>query len=795
MNLPKQPLNIDPDRQALAPYNFVELPERIAIVIEGGKLAPVPEEKKGMSQQERVAWQKAKDKALKERTEKVSEQLPDQNVFHSERHSGWIDCLLTTTSPVYVRAPRTREEANKQIESKDLPAFFYEWDKNEPVIPGSSLRGMLRSLVEIVSYSKITDVSNKRLIYRAVGDTTKHGEKYREQLMRLESGRQSGSEKYYTPLMLGGYMRQKGSDWYIQPAEERDGTTFARIRIDDELFDKLARVPGCHNAWKIFVQIGPYEFQPVRGGFLRVRAARVLKASATPRQGLSEGTLLARSGPMFSKRTEAVIYPPDTKAAWLPLTDDQIDDYRNQVTPIQEEILGKDGVLRDGQPVFYTLKPGGKEVSFFGHCRMLRLPYSQSPYDFVPPILRREDDIDMAEAIFGFTKRLSADKHCDKERHYSGRVRISSARLVKEPNQEGIWLSPGRPVTPKPTTFQHYLVQTQPNQIKVGQTRDRRSKFEVRLADYAAMTPASTVIRGNKLYWHKGDATQADIELVKSDPREKSKDNVTTRIQPLRAGVEFSFRIQFENLSSAELGALFWALRIGADDRYRLKLGMGKPIGMGAVKVIPTLRLIDRSARYSNLFDGDGWNIGLKPDEQAERIEAEAIESFEQFVIGKVGDAKTQRLADLERIKQLLVMLQWPGPDRLLTRYLEIQRKEYVSRPVLPHPLSIANLQEPATKPAMDKPQSAAPQSEEAIPEGYKRGFVVQWGLGPKASSGFIKPVDGKEGEKVFVHLFEVKDHQPLKEFDEVAYTIRNTESGPEATDVRLIHRREGENS
>ena len=125
MSLPKQPLKIDEDRQALAPYNFVELPERVAAVIEGEKL---PKVKAQASEQERKT-------VLSQRNELVTAQLPDQNIFHAPLHSGWIDCRLITASPAYVRAPRTPEEERKRIQSKDLPAFFYEWDKDEPVVP------------------------------------------------------------------------------------------------------------------------------------------------------------------------------------------------------------------------------------------------------------------------------------------------------------------------------------------------------------------------------------------------------------------------------------------------------------------------------------------------------------------------------------------------------------------------------------------------------------------------------------------------------------------------------------
>lgn len=796
--LPKHNAQIEQERQALAPYNFVELPDRIATVLTGCQLPD-------------------NATAPAARAAKVDQELPDQNTFHAARHSGWIDCVLTTESPLYVRAPLTPKQRHDGRQAKDLTAFFFEWEEGQPVIPGSTLRGMLRALVEIAGYGKITDVSNKRLIYRAVGDTTRHGEEYRKLLMDDQTkqfSRGNRNEKFYVPLMRGGYMRKHNSDWYIQPAEERQGVTFARIRIDERLFDRLERVEGCRNAYTVYVRVGDYAFQPVRGGFLHVRATRVLDSSDKPAPGLFAATL-ARSGYMFSKRSEAVIYPPsrstykqDDPKNIIPekcfkLSDDQIEDYRNQLSQEQQKLLGNRGVLQDGQPVFYTVtqnKEGKTIVDFFGHCRMLRLPYKRSPQDFVPEQLRHVGDVDLAEAIFGFTKKVPHQNQRSKERRYAGRVRIGSARLL--PAQEHIWLSPNRAITPrvlgtpKPTTFQHYLVQTNPNpEQKDEQTKDGRPKFELRLADYASLLPNEpvksrdeqrTTLRGHKLYWHKGAVTLNDIEL-----RERIKERVTTQIQPVRAGVRFQFRLQFDNLSDRELGALLWVLRLGADEQHRLKLGMGKPLGLGAVKIEPTLHLIDRVARYRQLFADNDWASGSKTAEEATAADGRAIEEFKKFVLDSQAQANTKKFEELERIKQLRALLEWPGPDPARTRYLEIERydpnarrgkrNEYDNRPVLPRPLTVLGLKE---APVVQPPAFNTLQT--TLLPGFSWGTVAKWGLGGNASYGFIQPDGG--GAQVFVHLSVTPNGStPLKEGERLMFKARREARGPVATELKLL--------
>lgn len=70
---------------------------------------------------------------------------------------------------------------------------------------------MLRSIVEIASYSKLAAVSDRRLVYRAVGDTSNHGELYRSRIMRFDGeGKNSQGKRclLYTPMVKAGYIER-----------------------------------------------------------------------------------------------------------------------------------------------------------------------------------------------------------------------------------------------------------------------------------------------------------------------------------------------------------------------------------------------------------------------------------------------------------------------------------------------------------------------------------------------------------------------------------------------------------
>lgn len=627
-------------------------------------------------------------------------------------HTGWIDCTLTTKSPLYTRSAMSiqffkadGEKAFHELSpgQKDERARFFSIQNVEsPVIPSSSLRGMVRALVEIAGYGKVQPVTKMPLIFRAVGDRTSLGEFYRNRLM------DEGQRNYFTPKMQAGYIEKRGTRWSIQPAQEIGGVTFARILIDD-----LAKIPhdlkqwgDCKNSRIIWVKLGKYDYQPVR--HLHVKYTPALEPRASPADGFQQ-CVLAFSGKMKEKKHEAVIYPKGDPANRIEIEDELVQAYRDQISPEQETLLGKDGVLRHDQPVFFLMDKG--KLVFFSHTMMMRLPYREdhSPFHFVPPGLRDEKIVDLAESIFGFVPQGKTDKRTA----HAGRVFITDA--TTEASGDQVWLA-SQPITPKilatpkPTTFQHYLTQQQPDAVATGQkNKDGTLKMELKLDHYASPPPHQTVIRGHKLYWHKGDISLGDIQETDAAKIENAKKQYT-RIKPVKSGVAFQFRIYFENLERAELGALLWVLQLPPEHDH--KLGMGKPLGMGAVEINATLHLNRRSTRYQKLFQEEKWFYG-DPDNQAEQ---DLKAAFEKFVLDRMDQTErgnAQHLGDLERIKLLLKMLEWKGPDKGLTRYMTIQPNEFKERPVLPDPL---NLAEPTISQKQPDHQASSAPAESTAP-------------------------------------------------------------------------------
>ena len=742
---PDKQANPSKRNSAKAPYNFVRLPEM-------------------------VPWM-------------PQNHLPSMDHYHADRHTGYLTCTLETSSPLYVRCGVTPEAAKAGSKAKDRPDFFYTRDKSEPVIPGPSLRGMLRNLIEIVSYSKVQPVSDDLLVYRAVADRSSLGDGYRDLMTHRTRTRA------IAPNMKAGYMVQDRGKWCIVPAQKIYGEPFARIEIGD-IPCCLTQWANSKNACEIYVDINRPDKHPHNQGKIRLYYPKVKdgQTSATPQPGFTKGVMV-KTGWINRKHMEFVFGLP-TKGPLIPVPERLLETYREQITKEQEKIVGKQGVLRDFQPVFYLMD--GKKLRFFGHAMMFRLPYAHTPKDCVPAELRDSEQTDLAEALFGYVDEKAKERDIAR----AGRVSVTDATLLDDPNN--VWLTdegliPQILGTPKPTTFQHYLVQT--------------SKQKRQLRHYGSPTPEETVIRGHKLYWHKGDVDRAFIE--DKDFRGQSHlpdgDTQHTVIKPVRSGVRFQFKLHFENASAEELGALLWLLDVAADKDYRLKLGMAKPLGLGAVKVESTLHLTERAprdtqsaessaenakaqsetaeepkSRYTHLFDGDAWATGERGD--AETVWEEAVKAFETWLLKHrdLNPDNKSSVAELTRIQMLLALLSWPGPDSEETDYLQIApHNQYSARKVLPTPLRVLDYTTPQSSTSTDTTSSHEPAG------GRKTGHV-KW-FNDKKGYGFIN-VDGQKDD-VFVHYSAIKGtgRRSLKEDERVEFSIEETPKGLQATDVEKI--------
>ena len=116
---------------------------------------------------------------------------------------------------------------------------------------------------------------------------------------------------------------------------------------------------------------------------------------------------------------------------------------------------------------------------------------------------------------------------------------------------------------------------------------------------------------------------------------------------------------------------------------------MGKPLGLGSIKITPKLFISDRKDRYNNL--SSEWNNAI---EASDKTTTDKLKnSFEKYVLKQIDKISASKLWETERLKELLTMLAYKKGNELeksnKISYMSIQRKEFTERFVLPLPTQV----------------------------------------------------------------------------------------------------------
>jgi CRISPR-associated protein (TIGR03986 family) len=566
---------------------------------------------------------------------------------------------------MYVRAAQTLDEFENEKTSNE--PFYFGSSRDRLIIPGSSLRGMLRNLVEVVSQSRLNPVTDKQLFYRSVEDTSM-GDTYRDRMK--------------DKVRAGFYHENRSGSW-ISPA--------LAVRVPRKKIQEIFKV---HSLYKDERPASPKRtplnelqykkvFTVIASGATAhpERFDRVESLSRSQEAGLTEGILVI-TGDMQNKKNEFV-FVENTAAKTIALPDEKVALFedKDQITQYQRYAYpggkrGKGG-LADGMPVFYLLDESGEEVVGFGRAYMFRLPYKLSPAEMLPEESKEDlKKYDMAESLFGYVPQ----KKNEERKQVAGRISITDA--VMQGNCEAALLPKMQLKvlsSPKPTSFQNYLTQKNPNVLRNLYHYDTDKN--------------TTTLRGHKFYWHKGPVDVNQIRAT-DDEIQKQKDQLSPAIKPIKEGQIFRFEISFQNLLPEELGAILWVLDIAADKQYRLKIGMGKPDGLGSVSISSEVILENRKQRYESLFAEKQWAAPV--DGKVKEKTKLAQTAYAHWLLQK-PDADINDVADLNRIQELLIMLSWegrPAPDD--TRYMELlefagRKGDFTKRSVLPSPFGVWN--------------------------------------------------------------------------------------------------------
>jgi CRISPR-associated protein (TIGR03986 family) len=259
--------------------------------------------------------------------------------------------------------------------------------------------------------------------------------------------------------------------------------------------------------------------------------------------------------------------------------------------------------LREGDLVFFDIQAGSKvkELAISsiwrkwidGSCHEFFKKISPELLPFNPS--RRI--ITIAEQMFGFVEERKSEMEDKKKEEkaslaFKSRVRFSNGIIDGVP-EDGCYL-------PEEDTLK-ILDSPKPPSPSMYFTRKDREGNAVYIPkfpkDGTALTCSTDRPKGRKMYLHHKDAT-ANKPWKTAPGQEDIHADQKSKIKPIRDGLSFYFHIDFDNLTKNELSLLCYALVPNKD--FMHKIGMGKPIGLGSVKIHPEgIFFINRERRYS----------------------------------------------------------------------------------------------------------------------------------------------------------------------------------------------------
>lgn len=546
--------------------------------------------------------------------EKIDGKYPfeEQDFLHPDRNTGWLDIQITTLTPLYTRGAKKPNDI-----SEDAAEDYFHYGDRRPILPGSSLRGMVRSVFEAMTMSRMEFLSDRRLFYRS----------FAEAAGNIRALYQS---RFTKDRLCAGQLIERDGRLYLLVSEAAP-KGFVLVSASEVRADWQRR--GMHE------YPAPRDVQVTttsqQHGMLGVAVARL--QGSIPGWLIVPGRDVPKKGGAQRKWFQVILKPEGQRCREYAVPKDVYEDYLNWgamahgnrfKTPKAPRFLGHRA------PAFALLSSDGKQVEAIGANMMMHLRYETSIGKAYERSLTPESanvDVDMAQSVFGRVREGNDAKRTDQIRS-----RVFFQDAICNQVAPAVLLDPGNPVKvpdvlsgPKPTAFQVYLRQ------------DAR--------DLAHWDSKSATIAGRKMYWHRSPSAAAGA--LKPDVPEGVSDTQITRITPLKAGLTFKARIRFENLTDAELGALYASVHLPSGMAH--KFGMGKNMGLGSVRVdVTDAVLVDVRARYL----AAGSDVGLVAgDAVRERL----IQAYGAFVRLLFRNSTT--LWANRRMIALAAMLSWDG--------------------------------------------------------------------------------------------------------------------------------------
>ncbi|MBN1297674.1 TIGR03986 family CRISPR-associated RAMP protein, partial [bacterium] len=464
-----------------------------------------------------------------------------QDVPVSDGLSGTLKLTVKAVSPIYIRngGAHPIETVDKNTHP-DYTDFYRLYPEGPYGIPGSSIKGMIRSVVEIASFSKMKLVDDHRYSIRNLDNQ----KAYTDHLTDSKSGA-------YEPRAMAGWLKDGGNgQWHLYPC------SFGRVEQSD-----LARYHG--NGFKPWIrQSGVKKYTTWLNTFpnMKLRCRIGKKQRHTHGHGAfiyskvdqlgngpHEGVVVLTGQPAEwdpdkpgswkrKKHMEFVFFDPKSEPVEIPqkLKEEFVFVHCESNGLPNEEWKYWKKKMQAGErvPVFY-LGTEQKPTSM-GLAMMYRLPYQFSIGEAIAHSCadHRNPILDFSEGLFGCVNDTAGIK---------GRIWFRPMTVIGDPKPQG------KVVTilnsPKPTFYANYVEQQGGSNGQAG-------------ADYTTFMDEDCTIRG----WKRYPVRRTNPSPIKPLDNQKK---LETAFRPMPVGTQFTGEISFHNVRPEELGAVVWAIHLG----------------------------------------------------------------------------------------------------------------------------------------------------------------------------------------------------------------------------------------
>lgn len=469
-----------------------------------------------------------------------------QDIPFEDGVSGSIEYTIEAETPIFVR--------NGYTDRKDPDTKFSQTPNGQYFIPGTSIKGEIRNVLEILSFGKMTQVQDARFGIRDLSNNPE-GRFYRQKIQNVHCGwlykrlAEDGSVEYL--------INDCGTPGRIKPEviDEHYGTALAafgqnlalnRQYADNDDEEKLR---SAYNKYENILNIS-LENQDIEnclsGTFSTVQDNYDRLIASFCANG-KKGCIVVTGQPSRreperrkGKYYEFVFFESNTnEKVESQIIDDFTTVHKNNYD--YKKIWKR--YLNEGKrvPVFFMRRNGNVgPIDAIGLAYMFRIPTANFIKGAIPIELQSNRRKDLAECIFGTAK--------ESLKQLKGRVNISHAFACGTPAECDI-------VTtilgsPKPSYGPLY-------------------------ASSGTWNDANAQIKGRKRY---------PVRTTLLPPNEGT-DSQTCKFKPLAQGTSFKGRITFHNLKECELGALIAALTFNGHPECCHSIGEAKPLGYGKVTI------------------------------------------------------------------------------------------------------------------------------------------------------------------------------------------------------------------